>query len=41
MKAFLMSLAALACITTVAFVALNLVPMSSRDVFTDRSNVRL
>jgi hypothetical protein len=41
MKAFTMSLAALAGIVVVAAVVLKFVPMSSSDVYTDRSKVRL
>jgi hypothetical protein len=42
MKAFLMSIAALAVITVVSAVVLNVLPGSaSRDVYTDKANVRL
>jgi hypothetical protein len=41
MKAFLMAIALLAIITGAAAVSLNFVPMSSKDVYTQKSNVRL
>ena len=41
MKAFFLSLVALAAITVLSAFALRLVPMSSSDVFSARPNVRL
>jgi len=41
MKAFILSLVAIAAISVLSAAALQLVPMSSSDVFTERSNVRL
>ena len=41
MKAFILSLVALAAITAIAAVGLRFVPMSASDVFTERPNVRL
>ena len=41
MKAFVLSLVALVGITVVAALALNLVPMSSSEVYSEHSNVRL
>ncbi len=41
MKAFLLSLVALAAITVVASLALHLVPMSSSEVYSAGPNVRL
>lgn len=41
MKAFILSLIALVVITAVAAGTLRFVPMSSSDVFSERSNVRL
>lgn len=41
MKAFVLSLIVLAAVTLVAAASLNLVPMSSSDVYSAHSNVRL
>jgi type II secretory pathway pseudopilin PulG len=41
MRAFIFSLVAIAVISVLSAAALQLVPMSSRDVFTERPNVRL
>jgi hypothetical protein len=41
MKAFILSLLAIAVLSTAAVFALQLVPMSSSEVFTERPNVRL
>lgn len=41
MKAFLLSLVLLVAISTVAAIGLTVVPMSSQDAYTERSNVRL
>ena len=41
MRAFVLSLVALAVITAVSALALQLVPMSSSDVFSEKPNVRL
>lgn len=41
MKAFVLSLVALVGITVVAALALKLVPMSSSEVYSEHSNVRL
>jgi hypothetical protein len=41
MKAFILSIVALAVITVAASFALQLVPMSSSEIFSSRPNVRL
>jgi hypothetical protein len=41
MRAFVLSLIALAVITALSATALRFVPMSSQDVFSERPNVRL
>jgi hypothetical protein len=41
MRAFILSLVALAVITAVSAAALRFVPMSASDVFTEKPNVRL
>lgn len=41
MKAFIFSLLALVAITAISAAALNFVPMSSSDVFSEKPNVRL
>jgi hypothetical protein len=41
MKAFILSLFALVAITVLSAMALNFVPMSASDVYTERPNVRL
>ena len=41
MKAFLMGVALLVLTSVVAAASLSFVPMSSKDVFIERSNVRL
>jgi hypothetical protein len=41
MRSFIFSLVALVVITALSAVALQLVPMSSSDVFSERPNVRL
>ncbi len=41
MKAFILSLVALAVITAVSAVVLEQLPMSSSDVYTEKPNVRL
>jgi hypothetical protein len=41
MKAFIFSLVALAAITAVSALALNFVPMSASDVYSEKPNVRL
>ena len=41
MKAFVLSLVALAVITAVAAAGLQLLPMSASDVYSEKPNVRL
>jgi hypothetical protein len=41
MRAFILSLVAIAVIVVLSATALQLVPMSSSDVFSERPNVRL
>lgn len=41
MKAFVTSLIAIAAITVVAAVSLGMLPMSSKETFTENRNVRL
>jgi hypothetical protein len=41
MKAFVLSLVALVAITAIAAAALQFVPMSASDVFSEKLNVRL
>ena len=41
MRAFILSLVALAAITAISAAALRFVPMSATDVFTEKPNVRL
>jgi hypothetical protein len=41
MKAFIVSLLALAAITALSAVALRFVPMSASDVYSEKPNVRL
>jgi hypothetical protein len=41
MRAFILSLVAIAVISALSAAALQLVPMSSSDVFSERPNVRL
>ena len=41
MRAFILSLIALAAITAISAVALRYVPMSSSDVYSEKPNVRL
>ena len=41
MKAFILSLLALVVITALSAAALQLVPMSASDVFSEKPNVRL
>jgi len=41
MKAFILSLLALAAITAISAAALQFVPMSASDVYSEKPNVRL
>jgi hypothetical protein len=41
MRAFILSLIALAAITAISAAALQFVPMSSSDVYSEKPNVRL
>jgi hypothetical protein len=41
MRAFILSLIALAAITAISATALRFVPMSSSDVYSEKPNVRL
>ncbi|MGD9786002.1 MAG: hypothetical protein AB7E80_14800 [Hyphomicrobiaceae bacterium] len=41
MRAFVTSIVALVVITAIAAIALNMVPMSARDTYTETQSVRL